>query len=378
MPWHETEYYAARASLGATASATTVALVGVVGLVSLFLIAFGCMWQASVRAKAARVAEAGAETRALRPGYAVVRGKVETEDGQPAIRVSITQRGREWRDKNGLHHSWKEVSRQVSARPFRLVLASGERLRIEPNEDVSFVDELDVTRDLEYGMRERAAELTPGEHAYVSGKIVAPDVVDPYRGAQDGFLIRPARSERMLVSVAPLEERHERRVRLHRRWALGCAVAFLMVNGLAFRGYWQRLTEGQLIAATVTSTRQWTTRSKHGNVQHYGIDATTPLDGRPLALRSEVNLAYWNEVRSALKWGTSPSVPFLIVGSDAATSQIGTRPTLTAVVAVFSWLALAILAAAYAIHSRHARLWYERKRVMEVGGGPLGTPDRLQ
>ena len=42
-----------------------------------------------------------------------------------------------------------------------------------------------------------------------------------------------------------------------------------------------------------------------------------------------------------------------------------------------AWFILSGVAGGYFLHTKHTRPWYERKKVIDTGSGPLGFPDRL-
>ena len=117
-----------------------------------------------------------AQSRADRPlaaGDAVLAGTVLDEGEGAAVTVRIHQRGEEKSRKGRWNHEWTETHREVTARPFHVVLASGERVRVEPDERVFLVDKLDgITKDPEGNKRCRSATLTRDERVYVTGTLV--------------------------------------------------------------------------------------------------------------------------------------------------------------------------------------------------------------
>ncbi len=389
IPWQDTAYYATYDIASPTMSAVTAALVGVAGFVSLVIVAVGVWRQAAVRARAARIAETEAEKRTLAPGYAIVHGDVETGDDLPAVSVRIRQSGKEYADKGGMRHRWTEFERQVDARPFSLRLASGERVKVLPGNDVFLVDVLSSdpiagtgARPAPLGVpfspqRVRIAELTSKDSAYACGQLVPPLSATAYRGGEDCYTLHPPPGGKMLLSAEPLEQRYARRARFHGAWAFGLFAVLLVVNAGLLGGYWLELIWGRTVGADVTQMRNWTTSGKHGPIQHYGVNAGVTLPDGYLALSSETNFSFYRYAKAELASGRSLEVPFVVVPFRYKTADIGTRPTLHDVRCFFSWFFLVCFGSAYWVHTRNTRAWYERKKVIDVGRGPLGYPDKL-
>jgi hypothetical protein len=374
-PSRDIDYYRSSFEMGATASAVTVAAIGVVGLVVLFLIAVGLWREARVRARAAKAAEEGAEQRKLAPGVAVVHGQVEA-DGGPAMRVVIHQRGEERGIKGGARRGWVEVGRTVEARPFRLLLDNGERVYVEPGEDALLVDLLGVEPARHPGRRNRTAELRPGDFVYASGRLVAPIRGAAYRSTEQGFTLRPEPGQRMLLSVEPLETRFLQRASLHGKWALAFAAALLVTNSLVFGSYWQKLLWGHVVEADVTRATTWTTEGREGSHRHYGVTAAVSVRGRTYLLNPETNAAFFEEARSLLATHESVTAPILIVLPELKPYNLGERPALNVGVSIFASVLFAGLALAYWVLTLHYRPWYERRRVFD-GGDPLASPKPL-
>jgi len=377
VAFEETSFYTTPSTAGPTLSLIVVAAVGLVGCLSLVLVAIGLLREAAMRARAAKAAETDAEKRKLEPGYTVLYGQVETDDALPAVSVRIRQIGSQHPGKRGLQHVWTEIERQIDARPFFLRLASDERVRVVPGNDVFLVDVLGVASDgveLPMGVgpprRVHTAQLSHPDFAYACGTLVPPVAASAYRGAEDGYSLHPWQGK-MLLSAEPLEARYVRRARFHLGWLVACIAAFLFTNGIVFGGYWLELVCGRPVTAQASSVRTWTTRGKYGPIRHYGIEASATLDDRPITLTSETSYAVYAHV-------VPPApVPFLVVPFHPKTHDIGMRPTLDVLSCVFASLLLCGVAVGYLAHARHTRPWYERKKVVDVGKGPLGSPDAL-
>lgn len=383
IPFEDTSYYTSAAIAGPTASAVTAALVGLAGFISLLSVALGLMRYASTRAREAKIAEKEAETRKLSPGYAIVHGQVETGDALPAVSVRIRQTGREYAVKNGMRHVWTEVDRQVDARPFHLRLATGERVRVLPGDDVFLVDVLGIEPSPELRPvgasaleRVRTAQLAHPDYAYACGRLSAPLASSAYRSSEDGFTLHPWQGK-MLLSAEPLEERFARRARFHLGWVLGLVVGLLFTNAYVLGDYWLELLWGQSVTAHVTQTGTWTTRNKNNVTQHYGVTVTAAVGDEIRSLSIGTSYEFYRVTKADLAQGRPVDAPFIIVPFRKATFDIGTRPTLHGLTCFMCWLLLGGLAAGYFLHARHTRPWYERNKVKDVGSGPLGALDTL-
>jgi hypothetical protein len=394
IPWQDTTYYASYDTASPGVAAVTVALVGIVGFFALVMVAIGLWRQAATRARAAKVAETEADKRALAPGYAIVHGEVETDDDQPAVTVRIHQFGREYNGKGGMRHRWTEFERQVDARPFFLRLASGEKVKVLPGDNVFLVDVLSSDPRPKRAwssfqvapkplgvpfapQRVRVAELSAKDSAYACGRLAPPTPAVAYRGGEENYTLHPPAGGKMLISAEPLEKRYASRARFHGGWAIALAAALLFANGVLFRAYWMELVWGRNVVANVTQTRTWTTHDKHGPVQHYALNAIANVDGNDAPLASSTNYGFYAFVKAERAAGRPVEVPFIVVPFQVTTADLGTRPTLNLFTCIFSLFFLIAVVVGYLAHARHTRPWYDRKKVIDIGPGPLGYPDRL-
>jgi hypothetical protein len=380
---HETDYYTSTEEADVTIGAVTVAAIGIVGFVTLVMVAVGIAWQARTRAKAAKDSELGAESRKLGPGVTVLRGTVETDGSEPVARIVIKQRGEQYRVKNGMRHRWTETGRTVELRPFFLAMESGERVKVEPEDDAYVVDQLDVRPGASTNERTRTAEIKAGDIVYASGRLFAPVQTNAYRAAEQGYTLRPGPDRRLFLSTEPLEERFTRRASTHTYWAIGLFAALLFTNGVMFHSYWTKLFFGQTVVATVVRPRTWTTQGKHGPIRHYGITAEAQLDDQRIALNPETSRVFYNDVYSKTNFGARAAkepitVPFLVVPPTGEPNNIGTRPALNLGIFFLAWFEFLGVSIGYFWHARHIRPWYERPRVIDVGAGALGSGDALE
>jgi len=375
VPWHDPEFYVSPDRFGPAASLLSAALVGAVGLPGLALIALVRTRAAAGLARAALAAERGAESGALRRGRAVVRGEALGPAGTPLVRVRIRQVGRERQEKQGVYHTWTEVSRSVEAAPFMLRLASGERVRVEPGDNVFLVGQLTTGERPSEAERFRVADLAPGTHVYVEGVLLPPIAGGAYRDAEPASTLRPAGGGPMLISVDPPERRHELRAGLERAWARRLAIACLLVNLTAFGAFWLGWLDGRVEACAVVHTRAWTTRSKSGTARHLGVTAECP-GAKGSDADVEVSAMAFAEVASPAIPPGEATLPFLVV-PNTGLAWVGLRPNLGIGAVVFGWAAMLVAPLLYAWNVRHSRPWYEREVVVEEGRGPLGAPDAL-
>jgi hypothetical protein len=211
-------------------------------------------------------------------GARFVAGTVELAAAEAvAIRVTVTQEGSEQKTKNGHSHKWQEIHRRTVARPFYLLHSTGERIRVEPTEDVLFVDTLDQREWIEPLRRSLRAELLPGEHAVVEGVLrKAPDpeaegVSVGYReAASRGWVMKPGRSG-MHVSVEDLSRRHALRAKAFRS-----TLVWVILLGIAAQvPLWthrQRYFLGANMVAEYTEKTSYVTRNSKGQITtHYVV-----------------------------------------------------------------------------------------------------------
>ena len=375
FPLHDSDFYIATNHMGAMSTAATVAVVGVLGFPALVATAV-LRWRAArARVREAVLAEVGADTRVLRPGKTVVHGEVLSDDGAPCVSIRIRQTGREYKLKDGLHHKWTERDRAVETRPFTLRLASGATVRVLPGDDVLLVDWLGTEARPHMDERTRVAELRPHARVYVEGELVPPERADAYRGGATTFTLRPRRGARMIVSVDPLEERHQAHARTEATCAAGFFATFLLVHLVFLASFWQAALFAKLEMAEVVSLPTWTTSSKHGPIRHYGVAAKFDEPAAP-AHRDEISVAAYQEAQRSGVAGEKATIPFLVVPGSGA-RWVGSSPSIAVLACVVAWASLFLGPLLYAVWLRHTEPWYERKRIVDEGKGPLGSADQL-
>jgi hypothetical protein len=205
---------------------------------------------------------------------------------------------------------------------------------------------------------------------FILGELVrAPDPrLGGYRDGAEGWVLRPPRSGRMLCSTEPLEDRHRRRAKLWRNLALWTLAVLAVWHGLLFAHVHRRRWFGEQVIATAVKTNSWSvwvhgSRGRSGHyVAHFSVDATTD-DGR--ALHSEIDR------HSSYKIEEGTRLAFIVVGRDTEHAQIGARAcadlgaTLTGGFIALLWCLI------YWIAVRVTEPWWDRKRILDRGGGAL-------
>lgn len=355
-------------------SVIAVVLVGLVLLGGLFATAVFGEWRARRRAAALRRAVEG-KLGPLAPGEVVLKGTIETDepDGR-AIAIELLQNGQNYQSKNGVNHSWTETARRVDARAFYLRLEDGRAVRVEPDQRVFVVDALDGVRRLEFNQRVRSAEVRRGDQVFVIGALV--EGYDPraqveggYRGAKGKALVlRSSKGRAMLVSTEVPSERYVRREGFHGNWALGFALLFMLVNGMAFGRFLVLATTGTPVMAAVADRTMEYHRQKHGGYYSYHLQARYEnVSGHTVTVEDEIHRMAFTDDAAA----PGTRVPFVVSSSSSRIAQIGTQPGVNGGAVAVATLFALLAALVYGIVVRATRPWYERKRVVEHGVGAL-------
>ncbi len=118
-----------------------------------------------------------AESEELRAGKITLQGEVLAEDeSTPPVAVEIEQEGTEWfvKKKKRWAHGWKENGRRVTAKPFRLLLASGEIVDIMAGDRATVAVPLSGEPHGECKHRTLRAEICHGQRIYAHGMLAVP------------------------------------------------------------------------------------------------------------------------------------------------------------------------------------------------------------
>lgn len=348
----------------------------------LLAIVIGCMTTAPLifaawrwiahRGRAMRAESKAREIRAkpIAPdaqGPVLLQGKIVTDDGGPAVRIQIDQRGREWSNKGNWSHEWRETRRSVIVRPFDLALADGSSVTVVPDDRVRVVDALE-TEKVDHRERRRVAALSHGESVFVSGVLAREGAQGgartPYREGRSALVVRGARFEPMEIASGKLDVQFAHWRDWYVRATLFTALAFLFVHAGLLGGFYARAALGRVETATFERAHVYTTSSKNGVRYHYVLNGRLS-SGAPVS--DEVSMSLYNRAKE----GRVTSMPFTVVPAASFATAIGAYPSLGAVASI---IALAIGAAEIALFvslRSRAMPWYEQWRVIERGSGQL-------
>jgi hypothetical protein len=340
-----------------------------------FIAGWSLLWWLHHRKRAA--AERDYDPRApLANGHRLVVGQVELEEGATgaAIALAIHQRGRDWKGKNGWHHTWTEESRALRARTFWLRLFDGTRVRVEPDDRVVLRDELSRVERTSRFDRVRYAELEPGETAHVAGTLfgVAPPVGSAYRAAASEPVMRPPRGGPMVVSTERPGDTSDGRADAYRAWLVFTAVVALVLPVVVFPTVALLGLTGQTVRATPVATRHWQVYHKPKNspgyyVQHYAVRAERPAHGGRQVLTDECNENLWGCVQGA----QCPQVRYTVSTLSDDVVQVGDGPQLTDGRAVTLGLASFVMLLLYPLTVMASRPWYHKRKIVDSGSGQL-------
>lgn len=233
-----------------------------------------------LRARRAAARALAADLRAsaggsLAPGLACVHGRIEVGEGSDhALRIEITQRGKNERSAGGFTHAWSETHRRVSALAFWVHDERG-RVQIAADAQPLLVGELALsTRPGPDGAhRVRVAELLDGDEVYVAGELAVGSgpAGSAYRERERVLVMRPPRRERLLVSTAPLGD-HFRGLCAGHRSARNGFVVLGLLFGLLDLGAWTRVVAGRVELATIVEA----TSRQSKNIDHCELVTELP------------------------------------------------------------------------------------------------------
>lgn len=349
---------------------STLIAYGVGGIIVVMMVISLVRWlKSSLDAAIARAAhQADGE---LHEGPVIVAGKVEHARGKrTAVKVEITQTGTESESSGVWSHRWTEVDRRVRVKPFYLRRATGERIRVQPTEDVFLVDEMDGCILVNAIRRTRTVELVSGESVIAKG--VLSRAIDPEGGpvgdrqSAMGWLLQRSPREPILLSTEPLEQRFVRQRRFHFRWLVGFGVALIVTQLVLFQ-FHRRQFAGETVEAEVVVKRHYVTTDGDGDDEHnYEVTAQLPWG---VNLFSRVDAS---DFEAVTKGGT-----VAVLHIDTRFPVFGSQPTLMFFHAVLVLGALAFAIGRYLLALRRARPWWAGK-VVNAGSGRLDSKTGLE
>lgn len=323
----------------------------------------------------ARDADAAVNPEApLAAGARFLCGRVEYAEGESkAIAVHVQQHGTESQSKNGWSHRWTETKRTVHAHPFYVRRPNGERVRVEPGEHPLLIDKPDQMVWKQRTQRTRIATLAPGEEIIIQGVLARghdPESRDvtAYRNAGHGWVMTPARGERMEVSAEKLGERHRKRARAF-GWAIFYLLCVSAVINLFFWPYHIRFFRGKDTCAEVTWKNTFVSiDSKGRRSTHYKVNVRAEAPGTPHFVR-ELDDSDWEQVEVGTVLGFR-HVPQWVSMSDLG---LGTS---THIISIIAALLLGLGGPGIYAGTRDYRRWYEGN-LTDSGSGrlPLSAPE---
>lgn len=311
----------------------------------------------------------------LRPGAHFVKGTVELAQGETtAVKVEIEQEGTEKKVKNGWVHTWKELSRTTTARPFYLRREDGTRVRVHPRPDVLLVDEVDQMFHATRTTRFRTAELTTGEEAVIEGVLRRgedPEAASGEGGYRDatrgGWVMSSPLGTPLHISTEALAERHRLRARRHGKSAL-FVVAMLALGTLSMTPYLLRAVVAEPVTAVVEGRRYYETRgSRGGPTHHYEVYLAVPqTNGPPRRLVADLDSEDWGTLRQDERLRVRYFDDAGLVSAPGAGSSIHYAMLLVAFVCLGG--------AGWSVYSaRSWKRWYEGP-LIDAGKGRLPEP----
>lgn len=320
--------------------------------------------------KQGRDADALAETQpGLVEGPGFVAGTIEFEDDADyAVIVEIRQRGSQRRgrhrgQKSGYTHSWDEVERRCFAQPFWIQMESGERVRVEPGQDVELVDRLDIVVHNEERERFRIAELSAGERVVAQGMLRwrALEKSNYREAGEKTWVLVQNTPARLHLSADALGKVHRRDAnRLLRRLAF-VWLPFAVLVAWLYAPHVARLTMGEPGTVPLTSLTP--------------VSAGGESNAGRVHLRYEVNGEERRDTLEVDDWSTiheGDELAYVQVSAWPGAGQLGS--TSTESIVVFFVVLILLLAVYGIVFLPPKRDWFDVKKLKEPGGGKLPKP----
>jgi hypothetical protein len=331
------------------------------------------LWRFLVfRGRALRAESIEKSRQELEQGPALLCGRVETEDGGPAVRVEIDQVGTERSHKGQWSHEWRERNRVVHVRPFRLHVPGEEAVQVVPDERIRLVDTLE-TEKFEDNYRRRVAALENKEQVWISGVLAREGQksgpATAYRSGPGSWVLRGTRLEPLEVASGSLGRQFSYWQRFHRKATIGLGAVFVLVNVFLLGPYHALLFLGEVERVTITDTSTYTTSSKGHRHTHYVVHGKLSRKAGGGSVEDEVDFSLYLDAKErGLK-----TVPFVYVPSATWIHGIGTAPRLSHLRAIFTFLGVGLSALLFGLARRGAMPWYEQGHVIERGQGTLAS-----
>lgn len=314
--------------------------------------------------------EGAAVPNPLETGPVTLEGNVDVDDpGSPIISHRIEQEGEAIVTTTAPYHRWTEVHRELSSRPFRLILPSGAHVRVEPGNDVRLIHEITRTERKTETRRYLVSEILHGERVFVRGELEKGEEAagnGGYRGRrQEVLTLKPPPRKALEISSEPFRARD-----LY--WAQFPTVSipiFIALiawsEGAVYRDFNRLMLSGVVTTAEIVSIKKASGRAEetlHDVVLSWRLANTE----EPSSIVKTVgeNVAQTLSVGQSISIRALPSDPGLyVVGKYPVASSLS-----EAIVVVIALLATVVVS----VELRRSRLrWYEQKRVVLEEEGPL-------
>ncbi|MBW2527486.1 MAG: hypothetical protein JRI23_25110 [Deltaproteobacteria bacterium] len=347
--------------------------VGLGALVPGGLIVGLLLWWARSRVglwRAKSAADRAKDAKTLdRLGEQIVYGEVTAIDGADEAVLFVVE-------QDGTYHEgavdWLESARRTTVHPFTLELASGQRLRVEPDDAARLIDGLDEVEVTGEGQRERRARLTVGQRVYVSGQLTRG--VDPgagYRGGKDRLVLRPPSRGRMLISFGTQHQPFERRARSARTWIIVFAAYLVTLSWFHNFPHWITFLRGDTAPAAVVT--QGMRRSQSPNS---AVKGEVPfVNARTLEGGYQVTSELYGADARLLVVGSR--IPVVFHPRWLPQAQVGQRPTQENVILLVNLFlgGLVVLAFVIARLGEDTPLWARRRADRTQGPLPPWPPE---
>lgn len=307
-------------------------------------------------------------------GARFVAGHVELAQGEKtAVRVTIEQQGEEKKQKDSYSHLWTEVEREIEAVPFYVRTANGERVRVEPPNDVMLVDKLDQMEWQKQDRRKRRAELVEGEPAIIEGKLERgkdPELKSAvaYRevGAQ-GWVMKPTKRRGMSISSEGLARRHELRAKAFVRTMIVTLAVGLLAMSVTIP-YRLRVIAGENVEATYVSRGTYWGTGKSRNKRFFMAHVKyIDGDGREQSKAIDIDKADYDALpaNSGRMW-------MRVVSAQPRASTLGKDSSVASLQLIFQMLIVGF-GLLHINATKSYRRWYEG-HLVDKGAGQLPFP----
>ena len=212
-----------------------LASVVIVSVVSFTLCIWVLTFPSALRRAGRKRAAAATSSVPPEPGPILLKGRVDYEASADfAVRLEVTQTGTEEESSGNWTQVWRETDRRITVCPFVLETDSGQRLRVEPTRNVTFIDEFTKKVLINRTTRVRTAELEQGEYIWIQGELFSvKDTTKPegYRSTGTVLVLKDSAAHPMRISSQPLDAAHERKAR---QWLIAGVV--LLLGALIIQG----------------------------------------------------------------------------------------------------------------------------------------------